>query len=58
MSPDKASEPITSLTEADLAKLASGGHVAVDERGVLPVSEVGVNAGKEAVAEAPFQITR
>ena len=55
---DDAPAPIASLTAEDLAKLAAGGHVAVDGRGVVPVSEVGVNPGQEAVTEAPYQITR
>ena len=53
-----AAGPIASLTDDDLAKLASGDHVAVDGRGVLPVSEVGVNPGTEAVVEVPYRITR
>ena len=58
MSPDKAPVPIATLTPDDLAKLASGGHVAVDGRGVVPVGQVGLNPGQEVIEEAPFQITR
>jgi hypothetical protein len=46
------------LSSEEIALLASGDHVLVDDRGVIPLEQVGLNPTELPVLEDPHQISR
>ena len=46
------------LSSDDLALLAAGDHVLIDDRGVIPLEQAGLNATELPVLEDPHQISR
>ena len=57
---DAATEPqdAAALPDDTATKLTSGDYAWVDDRGAIPVEEVGLNPGHTAIIERPFQLER